>query len=135
VISSSHRPLPDNTQQTYIHAPGGIRNQDRSRRAALDLRLRPHGHWDRHMYVYIYTYMYIQYIHRTLTLTFKSLVSFNFSFACLQSIFMCFLKFSQRTPIVSLRQINRILLLMDMQCDVCPVGTDLLYFKNIHFKL
>jgi hypothetical protein len=39
VISSSQRPLPDNTQQTKIHAPGGIRTQDRSRRAAVDLRL------------------------------------------------------------------------------------------------
>ena len=38
VISSSQRPLPDNTrhsQQTNIHAPGGIRTQDISRRAAL----------------------------------------------------------------------------------------------------
>jgi len=34
VISSSQRPLPDNTrhsQQTNIHAPGGIRTQDLSR--------------------------------------------------------------------------------------------------------
>ena len=51
VISSSQRPLPDNTQhsqQTNIHAPGGIRTHDLSRRAAEDLRLRPRGHWDRH---------------------------------------------------------------------------------------
>ena len=37
VIRSSQRPLPDNTrhsQQTNIHAPGGIRTQDLSRRAA-----------------------------------------------------------------------------------------------------
>ena len=37
VISSSQRPLPDNTrhsQQTNIHAPGGIRTHDLSRRAA-----------------------------------------------------------------------------------------------------
>jgi hypothetical protein len=50
VISSSQRPLPDNTQhrqQTNIHAAGGIRTHDRSRRAAVDLRLRPRGHWDR----------------------------------------------------------------------------------------
>ena len=43
VISSSQRPLPDNTrhsQQTNIHAPGGIRNLDLSRRAAgLKLKL------------------------------------------------------------------------------------------------
>jgi hypothetical protein len=40
VISSSQRPLPDNTQhsqQTNFHASGGIRTHDRSRR----------GHWDR----------------------------------------------------------------------------------------
>ena len=50
VISSSQRPLPDNTrhsQQTNIHAPGGIRTHDLSRRAAVDLRLRPRGYWDR----------------------------------------------------------------------------------------
>jgi len=44
--------LPDNTQhsqQTNIHAHGGIRTYDLSRRAAADLRLRPRGHWDRHM--------------------------------------------------------------------------------------
>jgi hypothetical protein len=49
VISSSQRPLPDNTQhlqQTNIHAPGGIRNNNLSRRAAADLRRRPRGHWD-----------------------------------------------------------------------------------------
>jgi hypothetical protein len=37
VISSSQRPLPDNTrhsQQTNIHAPGGIQTHDLSRRAA-----------------------------------------------------------------------------------------------------
>jgi hypothetical protein len=36
------------TQQKNIHARGGIRTHDRSRRAAVDLRLRSHGHWDRH---------------------------------------------------------------------------------------
>ena len=51
VISSSQRPLPDNTQhsqQTNIHAPGWIRTHNLSRRAATDLRRRPRGHWDRH---------------------------------------------------------------------------------------
>ena len=41
-ISSSQRPLPDNTrhsQQTNIHAPGGIRTQDLSRRATAVLLL------------------------------------------------------------------------------------------------
>ena len=50
VISPSQRPLPDNTQhsqQTNIHALSGIRTHDLSRRAAVDRRLRPHGHWDR----------------------------------------------------------------------------------------
>jgi hypothetical protein len=42
VISSSQRPLPDktqHTQQTNIHATGGIQTHDLSRRAAVDLRL------------------------------------------------------------------------------------------------
>jgi hypothetical protein len=49
VISSSQRPLPDNTQhsqQTNIHAPRGIQTQDLSGQAAADLRLRQHSHWD-----------------------------------------------------------------------------------------
>ena len=52
MISSSQRPLPDNTQhsqQTNIHAPGGIRTHDLSRRQAADLRLRTRGHWDRQL--------------------------------------------------------------------------------------
>jgi len=51
VISSSQRPLPNNTQhsqQTDIHTPGGIRTQNLSRRAAVDLRLRSRGQWDQH---------------------------------------------------------------------------------------
>ena len=50
VISSSHRPLPNNTQQsqqTDIHVPGGIRTHNLSRRVAADIHLRPLGHWDR----------------------------------------------------------------------------------------
>jgi len=50
VISSSQRPLPDNTQhsrQTNIHAPRGIRTHDLSKRAAADLRLRSRDYWDR----------------------------------------------------------------------------------------
>ena len=34
------------SQQTDIHASGGIRTHNLSRRAAADLRLRPRGHWD-----------------------------------------------------------------------------------------
>ena len=51
VISSSQRPVPDNTQhsqQTNVHAPSGIRTHDLSRRAAEDLRIRPCGYWDWH---------------------------------------------------------------------------------------
>ena len=44
--TSLQRPLPDNTQQTDIHAPGGMRTHSFSRRAAADLHLRPRGHWD-----------------------------------------------------------------------------------------
>jgi hypothetical protein len=48
VISSSQRPLPNNTQhakQTNIRASGGIRTHNLSRRAPADLRLRQRGHW------------------------------------------------------------------------------------------
>jgi hypothetical protein len=44
---------PDAETSTWQHTtdkhpcPGGIRTHDRSRRAAVDLRLRPRGHWDR----------------------------------------------------------------------------------------
>ena len=55
VISPTQRPLPDNTQQsqeTDIHDPGGIRTRNPSRRAAADLRLKPRGHWDRQLAVF-----------------------------------------------------------------------------------
>ena len=39
-----------NSQQTKVHAPGGIRTHNLSRRAAADLRLRPRGHWERLSY-------------------------------------------------------------------------------------
>ena len=50
-IGPSQRPLPDSTQhsqETDIHAPGGIRTRNPSKRAAADPPLRPRGHWDRH---------------------------------------------------------------------------------------
>jgi len=50
VINPSQRPLPDNTQhsqQTNIHAPGGIRTHNLNGRAAVDLCLSTRGHWDR----------------------------------------------------------------------------------------
>ena len=42
------------SQQTNVHDSDGIRTHNLSRRAAADLRLRPHGHWDLHYY-YHYT--------------------------------------------------------------------------------
>jgi hypothetical protein len=50
VISPTQRPLPDNTQhsqQTTIHATGGIRTHNTSKRAVVDPRLRPRGGWYR----------------------------------------------------------------------------------------
>jgi hypothetical protein len=44
------RHLPDNTQhsqETDIHAPGGIRTHNPNKRAAADPRLRRRGYWDR----------------------------------------------------------------------------------------
>jgi hypothetical protein len=55
-IGLSQRPLPDNTntvQETNIHARGGIRNHDSSKRSAADLRLRPRGYWDRPEALYL----------------------------------------------------------------------------------
>jgi len=48
-ISSSQRLLPDDTQQsqqTYVPAPGGNRTRNLGRRAVADLRLTPRGHWE-----------------------------------------------------------------------------------------
>ena len=49
--SVRRRDLYLKTQNTHnrqhIHAHGGIRTHSLSRRAAADLRLKPHGHWDR----------------------------------------------------------------------------------------
>jgi len=46
----SQRPIPDNTQrsqETDIHAPGGIRTRSPSKRVAADLRLWPRDLRDR----------------------------------------------------------------------------------------
>jgi len=48
----TQRPLPDNTQhsqQTNIHAPGGIRTHSLSKLTAADRRLKPRGYQDRHV--------------------------------------------------------------------------------------
>jgi len=51
VFSPMQRPLPDSrqhSQQTDIHAPGGIRTKNPSKPAIADSRLKLRGHWDRH---------------------------------------------------------------------------------------
>ena len=51
VISPAQRPLPHNTQhsqETDIHAPGGIQTRNPSKQPAADRGLRPRRHWDRH---------------------------------------------------------------------------------------
>jgi hypothetical protein len=58
VMSSSQRPLPENTQhsqETDIHVPGGIRTHDPSKRTAAGLSLRPRDRWNRHNKVIIVT--------------------------------------------------------------------------------
>jgi len=53
LVSPRHGPIPDNTQntqETNIHAPDGIRTHNPSKRAAANPRLRSRGHWDRFTY-------------------------------------------------------------------------------------
>jgi hypothetical protein len=53
--SARRRDLYVTTQTLYktnIHAPGGIRTHDPSKRLAADLHLIPRGHWDRHTAYY-----------------------------------------------------------------------------------
>jgi hypothetical protein len=38
--------LATETQEKKIHAPGGIRTHNPSKRSAADPRLRPRGHWN-----------------------------------------------------------------------------------------
>ena len=68
VISPTRRPLSDNTQnsqQTHLHASGGIRTHNLSRRLVVDLRLRPCDHWDRHFFEHssFYISLYVNYSH------------------------------------------------------------------------
>jgi hypothetical protein len=56
-ISTWQQKHSKHSQQTYIHASGGIRNDNLSRRATVDLRLRPRGHWwPAYIYIYILVY-------------------------------------------------------------------------------
>ena len=45
-----------NAQRTNIHAPGGIRTRNLSKRSAVDTRLRPLGHWDRQQRCHTYCF-------------------------------------------------------------------------------
>ena len=45
--SARRRHLYLTTHNSHIHAPGGIRTHNLSRREAANLRLRTRGHWDR----------------------------------------------------------------------------------------
>jgi hypothetical protein len=50
VIGPKQSPLRDNTQhsqETDIHAPGGIRTRNPSKLAAADSRFKPRDHWNR----------------------------------------------------------------------------------------
>ena len=63
VISSSQRPLPDNThhlRQTNFHARSGIRTHNLSRRAAVDPRLKPRGYWNRHKIITMLKYLFFR---------------------------------------------------------------------------
>jgi len=55
-ISSTRRPVPDNTQhsqQTDFHAPGGIQTLSPSKRAGADPRLCPRGYQYRCLSLYV----------------------------------------------------------------------------------
>jgi hypothetical protein len=82
VVSSSQTPLPDNTQQTNIHAPGGIRTHDHSRRAAADLCLRPRGRWVRQYLLLLYGFNQNRYA--STSFTFRCKISLK-SLQCQQS--------------------------------------------------
>jgi len=49
ILWTSDQPVAETStsQETDIHAPGGIRTHNPSKRAAADTRLRQRGHWDR----------------------------------------------------------------------------------------
>jgi hypothetical protein len=56
MISTSQRPISDNTQhsqETDIHALGGIRTHSLSRRSSADLRLRPGTHYPYVTWAYV----------------------------------------------------------------------------------
>jgi hypothetical protein len=57
--SARHRDLYLTTHTTNINVPCGIRTHDRSRRAAVDLRLRLRSHWDRHTILITILFSYV----------------------------------------------------------------------------
>ena len=79
-----------NTHNTNIHALGGIRTHDLSRWAAVDLSLRPRGHWDRLLLCYVFLLlclcilvMYVPFC------VFCFIVSFCVLFVCKCVLYCC----------------------------------------------
>ena len=105
VISSSQRPLPDRTQhsqQTNIHSSGGIRTRDLNRRAAVDLLLKPRGHWDRQIsysYIYIYIYIYGMYKEPKIILA----LSVSTEDCCDRRYFLCLCVFVTQCDVIRIK--------------------------------
>jgi hypothetical protein len=53
MISLTQR-IPEKTQETGIHVPGGVRTRNSNKGVAADLCRRPHGHWTRPVSVHSY---------------------------------------------------------------------------------
>jgi len=82
VIGPTQRPLLDNKQQskeTNIHAPSGIRTRTPNNRTAADPRLIPHGNWHRLTEVNIYYKLSVNFhrVARETTLRYCDVLSNN----------------------------------------------------------
>jgi hypothetical protein len=93
VISLTQRHVHDNkqySQQTNFHASVGIRNQNPSKRATADPRLRPHTHCDRH-YENMHSSNLVKYCSKTLPTAQKtSPLVRQIVFLCLRRITLLF---------------------------------------------
>jgi hypothetical protein len=66
VISPSQRPLPDNTQHSQekdVHASGGFRTHNPSKRAATGPHLRPRDHSDRPKLLTVFLILMLKSLH------------------------------------------------------------------------
>ena len=75
LLWTSDRPLTDTStwqrttlKHTNIHASGGIRTRNSSKRSAVDTRLRPLGHWDQLLLCITCKYYVNQTLHQTETI-------------------------------------------------------------------